>query len=373
MSEPPIIINELLTFIQNKVDILDELSIVQICVTSFKDTEIDESKTVLANALPDSNSRTIKRKGDDKSKKNIKDIIKLFKENEPSLQPIFVARNLNKLPPVTFDHVDVSRLLKDISSIKSELQTIRNDAASISELNTLQSTISSNLSGLRSSITKLDSDLKKSNKVQQVNKEIDKGPELSTTPKRQINNECTDNRLSHAPVASMHSRSRSGETSRTQPQYVSQAVVNTPSYRDIIVRPQQIQATTNRIDPNNKDENDFTLVSYKKRKTGNANRCGTAKMISKIQVADLSSAVYISRLSKSTSIDDIKDHILNMKETCTDVHVLTQQRETEFNSYKVIIPKSKLNTFLSNEFWPEGVRYRIFREYPKRITVSKTI
>ena len=39
--------------------------------------------------------------------------------------PIFVARNLTKLPPVTFNHVDVTRLLKDMVLLQREVATIR--------------------------------------------------------------------------------------------------------------------------------------------------------------------------------------------------------------------------------------------------------
>ncbi|VVC99474.1 unnamed protein product [Leptidea sinapis] len=106
-----VIINEYLTFIQNKIDLLDELSIVQICATNFTETEVETGKSILYQSCGDK-VRIVHRKGDDKKKRNIRDTIKLLKEVDHDVQPTFVARDLNRLPPVSFDYVDVTRLLK---------------------------------------------------------------------------------------------------------------------------------------------------------------------------------------------------------------------------------------------------------------------
>lgn len=155
MSGTPIVIDEFLTFVQNKIDVLDELSIVQICVTNFTDSEIETGKSTLIKSLPEGN-RNVIRKGEDKNKKNVKDVIKLLKESDPSVQPIFVARNLSRLPAVSFDSIDVTRLLKDMAGMKTELLKIRNDAATKVDMNNLNTKISSDLMNLRSTIIKMN-------------------------------------------------------------------------------------------------------------------------------------------------------------------------------------------------------------------------
>lgn len=132
---------------QNKIDFLDELSVVQICATNFTDCEVEAGKSILYELIPDG-SRCVQRKREDKKKKNIKDVIKLFKETHPTKQPSFVAKNLDKLPPVTFDHVDVSRLLKDIAYLKAEIMTLRNDSVSKFEMSELETKIMTCLTGL---------------------------------------------------------------------------------------------------------------------------------------------------------------------------------------------------------------------------------
>ena len=50
-----------------------------------------------------------------------------MKETDPDDVPDFVVRDLHKLPPITFDHVDVTRLLKDITSLKASLAEMQSN------------------------------------------------------------------------------------------------------------------------------------------------------------------------------------------------------------------------------------------------------
>ncbi|KAJ8712593.1 hypothetical protein PYW07_005435 [Mythimna separata] len=49
----------------------------------------------------------------------------MMKSTDPDDVPAFVAKDLHKLPPVTFDHVDVTRLLMDITSLKTSLAEVQ--------------------------------------------------------------------------------------------------------------------------------------------------------------------------------------------------------------------------------------------------------
>ncbi|PZC80998.1 hypothetical protein B5X24_HaOG213652 [Helicoverpa armigera] len=81
------------------------------------------------------------RKGDGKNKRLLQDIIKVLKETETASLPIFVAKDLHRLPPVTFDYVDVTSLLKDILVLKQNIHCIQTDYAKASELFQLQQEI----------------------------------------------------------------------------------------------------------------------------------------------------------------------------------------------------------------------------------------
>ncbi|KAI5632753.1 hypothetical protein NE865_14514 [Phthorimaea operculella] len=49
----------------------------------------------------------------------------LYSNEDPDDVPTYVARDLNKQPPVTFDHVDVTTLLKDIVLLKSDVKELK--------------------------------------------------------------------------------------------------------------------------------------------------------------------------------------------------------------------------------------------------------
>lgn len=355
------IINEFLTFVQNKIDTLDELSIIQICVTSFTDAEIETGKSVLYSACGGP-QRNIQRKGDDKNKKNIKDVIKLLKEIDPDLQPAFVAKDLNRLPPVSFDYVDASRLLKDMTVMRSEFMEFRTK-------------ISTELAELR---TTLDARKYKENSTM-------------TTPKRQV---------VKSPLPAAALRQTRNSTRASPPAVDASGVLYTPTYRDIIcttksVRPRcdkNNRMTTSIRTPNKVTMNDkhacatkvtdtkltttladdsFILVEHKKRKQKRANMRGTLQTSGKIQVVEPQCAIYISRTKKDVTEADIREHIMERGEQCISVEQLKQNRETAFNSFKINVLGSKLKTFLNNDFWPAGLVYRRYRERHPRAAANQ--
>ncbi|KAJ2937441.1 hypothetical protein O0L34_g19349 [Tuta absoluta] len=121
-----LVINEVLSFIQNKCDVMDEDSMIRLCITAFKPEEISDAKNLLFSSLKAKAKRKkINRKKDGKSQRELEDIISLIKEVSPEDLPIFVARDLHKLPPVTFDHLDATRLLRDLIMLKNEIETIK--------------------------------------------------------------------------------------------------------------------------------------------------------------------------------------------------------------------------------------------------------
>ncbi|KAF9797539.1 hypothetical protein SFRURICE_006374 [Spodoptera frugiperda] len=125
-----IVICELLAFIQNKMQVMDEEGLVRLCNTTFSSEDIEAAKSLLFESITTA-KRKISRKRDGKSKRELHDIITLMKEVDPEEVPIFVARELHKLPPVTFDHIDVTRLLKDLLLLQSDYVRLKNVIVSV--------------------------------------------------------------------------------------------------------------------------------------------------------------------------------------------------------------------------------------------------
>lgn len=122
----------MLAFIQNKQDVMDEQSLVQICSSAFSAVDIKLAKSLLFESL---SKRPTERKRHGKTLRDLEDIICLFKETDPEKIPIFVARTLEKLPPVTFDHIDVTVLLKKIVMLEKNIQDFKQQFATKTELN----------------------------------------------------------------------------------------------------------------------------------------------------------------------------------------------------------------------------------------------
>lgn len=134
-----IVISEILAFIQNQVDVMTEDSIVRLCVTSFSLEEVVEAKNLLFQSVKTSEKKILRKgKAVGRVQRDVEDIISLIKCTEAEMMPVFVAKELRKLPPVTFDHIDVTRLLKDIIIIKDKIQVMQEEYATIEQLNRLK-------------------------------------------------------------------------------------------------------------------------------------------------------------------------------------------------------------------------------------------
>lgn len=117
---------------------MDEESLSRICISAFSDSDILEAKNLLFGAITTTSKRNITRKKDGKKLREIEDIISLLQVTHPNDRPVFVAKDLQKLPPVLFDHVDVTKLLKDLTRMRSEMEEIKSQYVSVSQFETIK-------------------------------------------------------------------------------------------------------------------------------------------------------------------------------------------------------------------------------------------
>lgn len=137
-----IVIDEMLAYIQNKISVSDEGTLVRLCISAFTGDEIQKSKSLLFEAIPNI-KRKIQRKSEGKEQRDLHDIIDLFKTAEPDIIPVFVARQLEKLPPITFDHLDCTKLLRDIVRLQSDVDGMKTSYATLSHFEELKKEIQS--------------------------------------------------------------------------------------------------------------------------------------------------------------------------------------------------------------------------------------
>ena len=122
------IINEFLCFIQNKVNTMNIEEIIMLCLKSFKDEEIARAKKILQDIcnetkVPTEAERLRRRTGTNKGRRNIEDIIGMFHDLGTPVfaAPVFAAQQLHKLPPISFDSLDVTHFLHRMEKMETEL------------------------------------------------------------------------------------------------------------------------------------------------------------------------------------------------------------------------------------------------------------
>ncbi|KAI5640347.1 hypothetical protein NE865_07272 [Phthorimaea operculella] len=373
-----IIINEVLCFINAKTDVMDEQSIVQICESNFTEEEIENAKSVIYNHLQ--TSRLQLRKGEGRTKRNLQDIIKVLKDN-PNKLPTLVAQNLNRLPPISFDYIDVTTLLKDILVLKKQVSDISSSYAPLTVTETLQTQIQS----LRQEIDQVnlsnDTIISSSTLRNSVNQNTH-SPVRQPVDKQQVSAESYVKALGRAPpppppptaprsktglLPTKQTATDKGLRSRKKNNFVELAGTQ-QQYRPI--QPSLVRESE-RVGEIEDEEKFTTVINRKKKRKIVKNSCGQAALTSdKIKVAPRYSYKYVSRFDKSTATSDLENFIIDSGEGVVSVESLKQFKPTTFSSFKLTILKEKEEVFLKSDFWPIGIEYRKFTQKRSTFTVS---
>ncbi|KAF9806763.1 hypothetical protein SFRURICE_016917, partial [Spodoptera frugiperda] len=296
-----IVIDEMLAYIQNKVSVIDEDTLVRICISSFSKEEIEKSKLLLFESVP---GNLIKRKNKGKEERDLADIVQVFKSKEPDLFPIYVARELERLPPVLFDHLDCTKLLKDLLKLQEEMKNIKSTYVSQSQFEQL-----------RSELLQMKNDSLLPN-PENVNKRrgawvLDSGPEMNLA-------------ASSANVLNVNS--------------------NQNNYGD-------------------NNHNDWHVVQKRKkpsryRYTGSAGLCRDSE--GKFKAADRNIPIFITRIHNDTTDKDIIDYVYNKTKEMITLERISFKYEREYKAYKFFISESKSTLFLDSGLWPQGIIFRRF-------------
>ena len=142
-----VILNELLSFVAYKLNIMPPDTIIQLCASFYSDDEVDTAKILLFDLCADQadrQDRLIKRSGQKKKQLSLKDIVSLFvrKHDAINAKLCFAAADLGRLPPIGFDSIDVCTLLAQLQATMADLEGVKaNVAAQAIAYSELQSTV----------------------------------------------------------------------------------------------------------------------------------------------------------------------------------------------------------------------------------------
>ncbi|XP_022837228.1 uncharacterized protein LOC111364553 [Spodoptera litura] len=405
-----VIISELLAFVCNKVDTLPETAIVQICMSAFADVEIENARQLVYKLLAP--SRKLMRRKEGNQQKSVQEIVKIVKESDPDCLPIFVAKDLNKLPPVTFDHIDVTTFLKEMSILKKEVANLRRDNSEVSSQTTMEEVAS--LKFEIQQLKDLVQDALSKNEGENTNeilkrktntlpiipsinisdKEVEEifsesidfersprprealGAGAARSGERERKRECGSERVPspmsrESETAKIERRvdgggaGGSGRTSAMQsaPMYSDSSVMITADKRNYTMA----EAVKNATIPSHNSkqgEYEWSTVQHKRRKI--SNRRGVAQPLEQFnfKAAERKISLYISRVHKETTPGDIEAFIKYKTDLNVQVYKINNIIN-EFNAFKVVVPLNSVDLFLNDNgdrFWPADIVFRKFWE-----------
>ena len=321
-----IIIDELLCFITNKLDIVPCDDLVTLCTKTFDETTIRESKLTLFNAChrgpeheaPPDGIKYRKCKGSNSAENNIKDVITLFQELGADA-PKFAAVNLNILPDMT----DVDRLYALVSRLKT-------DVTGLAGMVKMQNVEIAALKGIV--INKVN--------TTQVPTYADSMKTVATVPVAKPplrRSSSVDPEI--VPPERSGPRDKGPAEGNLQEQINGPWIVNGGRRRR---RRQQMKAGTSASNTTNSSR----VVGIKRVKTAE---------------------VFVTRLSPECQADDVQNFILvNLYLQATVRKITNTRNATQFSSFHISCACNDPRVFFDEKLWPEHVLYR--RWYPPKRT-----
>lgn len=378
-----IVINELLCFVQNKICIMDEESLIRLCVSAYSTAEITSAKNLLFESITTSTRNVSRRKN--KEQKEIEDIISVFKSTDPDKTPIFVARVLDKLPPITFDHIDVTALLKDIIILKTEVKYLKESSATIEQLDIIKQDLDHMKSEKKQSGNKNKQNNMSSHQFQNMStinelfcverassdmtlnvaaaRLSEEAPPPSASACAEEQNFTTahtspDNNKTTGIIITKEQKCLSQNLNVKQDMFIDNSNVNKRSMADVVR-----QGGAWKVSEPDQGWKDFQRRKLRNRLEGVKGRA-VVRPDDKFKPAEIKTSLFLSNVHKDTSETDIAEYILFKTKQKITLQKIKMKTEKPYNAYKIIVNRDALDIFLNNEnIWPDGVTCRRFRPY----------
>ncbi|CAG9133134.1 unnamed protein product [Plutella xylostella] len=253
---------------------------------------------------------------------------------------------------VTFDHVDVTRLLKDIVLLKSEITEIRGkleaselaSAAMQRELLSLHNADAA-ITATPPPAREVQAQQNKSNATDTDSRRV-KDPPPATYAERTRDAACP---LRAAAPAPLRPAAAAPSTTRSQ-----QEAAPAP--------PALAPAPAAAVEPRRK-------LHPRSPRRRNRNKSGTAPAACSLKAATPTVDIYVSRIHANMAHDNIMRYIKERSVGRTEqpVQVLAIERlqsakQTDFKSFRLRVPADQQKVLLDRDFWPAGIVFRRYRE-----------
>ena len=378
--------NKLLCFVSAKVGIMTFDSLKKLCTDFYDVPEIRKAKDILLSkvTLPDGDKRKTRRRSNLKDT-IMKDIISIFLEISKADMPLFLAANLNNIPPLSMNNFDMSSLIIDIETIKSQMKMLQeSQEASMS----VHAAICQEAFNKRdhpppvnntpnSPIGSVAATPQQRRNRHQPSPAPQSPPDVSTPTHTDTTDENDEDpedvlRLARIQGRLPPARTPSGES-----------IMSETSYASVVRREQLNQQRRSVADPANRvNRGNRYNPNYNEQRTVNPDKSRTRPEVIggsglnfELKPSDYLSkrdsykkkeqciGLFVSRVKQFTRARDVARHVY----TVTELSLKCVPLPAKFDSYTsfcVHASTKDTNTLLNPKYWPQGV---IVRKYDKTI------
>ena len=367
--------NEVLCYLCNKVDIMPQDLLIKVTSEFYTDKDIESAKNLLFD-LCVKDVRNKIRKGADKRKQNIADIVSVLQRLNVNEMPRFVVHDLSRLPAIDLNSVDVTCMTQQLQSLKengafnaSSVFNLHRDVEEVKDMIVLLTTqmtdlkqeISKNKTSTApnasnvSSIWDIEAGLETVKQIS-ASKPLPPGKDIGL----------------HLGVPSARALQRSKLTmpDKSEPSHkisviekpVQQSSTVPTENQSGDVRPGAGMSVTNSVTRPADAKDD--LETWKKvpvRKRYNkmmiVGTSGNGK--DKLRSQKRRFSLFVSRLKPDVTDDDVKDFVDRMFDVTCDCEKLETRYDT-YSSFKINVNCNDISMFFDAEKWPAGVLVRKF-------------
>ena len=94
--------------------------LVKLCVQSFDEATTKVAKDILYDTAFNNRTapRKVKCRGSNKKSADMKNILNIFLDFPSNHVPMYVAKDLSNLPPLSVNNFDIAKIIKDIEQLK---------------------------------------------------------------------------------------------------------------------------------------------------------------------------------------------------------------------------------------------------------------
>lgn len=266
-----------------------------------------------------------------------------------------------------FNNTDVTKLLKDITVLRVEMEYIKEKYATVEQLQSMKKELQPEQ--VPSSLRIRNINMKRGGGYMQ-----DSGPiGLSTVD---VADNSMDKNMEHSAIVGEY---RSLAHSQAQIIKPTPCVNSTLLESDLNTEKSALicDASENNDKPlkqltlaevvrkgewkKSEPSNEWKLVENKKRARFTGKKgVAMSNLSDKFRAADIKIPLFISYVNKEALEEDICNYIKSKTSETVSLEKIKMKKERSYNAFKCYVSKNKLDTFLDDHLWPDGIIFRRF-------------